>query len=371
MSGVPREEIEKLKKAKLICEVAHPQWVANPVVAPKATGDGRLCVDFTDLNKACPKDPYPLPRIDQIVDSKTGYDLLCFLDAFSGYHQIKMAKEDEEKIAFITPCDREARTIIADLKETFANLRKVNIKLHPAKCAFGVPSGKLLGFLVSHLSIEANLDKIKAIEEMRPPRQLKDMQRLAGCMAALGSCRGLRGPQALPHEPSDHGRPTDPRASTAVLGSHVANSKRGPRGGTRRANHHQGENHLAEVTLQANLTKEASLATGENLAEPPGKESLVESSTGPHEEPALAPKAMSLVQHPVYFVSTVMRDAREHYTMQQKLLYTLLIASRKLRHYFQGHPIKVVTAYPWSRSYAIPMPPATWLSGPSSYNPSS
>jgi hypothetical protein len=61
-------------------------------------------VDFTSVNKAYPKDPYPLPRIDQIVDSTAGCDLLCFLDAFSGYHQIKMAKEDEEKTAFITPC---------------------------------------------------------------------------------------------------------------------------------------------------------------------------------------------------------------------------------------------------------------------------
>jgi hypothetical protein len=77
------QEIEKLKKAKLIREVAHPTWIANPVVVPKANGSGRLCVDFTSLNKACLKDPYPLPRIDQIVDSTTGSDLLCCLDAFS------------------------------------------------------------------------------------------------------------------------------------------------------------------------------------------------------------------------------------------------------------------------------------------------
>jgi hypothetical protein len=62
------QEIEKLKQVRLICEVAHPAWIANPVVVPKANGSGRLCVDFTNLNKACPKDPYPLPRIDQIVD---------------------------------------------------------------------------------------------------------------------------------------------------------------------------------------------------------------------------------------------------------------------------------------------------------------
>jgi hypothetical protein len=167
-------------------------------------------VDFTSLNKACPKDPYPLPRIDQIVDSTVGCDLLCFLDAFSGYHQIKMAREDKEKTAFITPCGvyyyvcmpfglkntgvtfqrlmrkalgaqmgrnaeayvddiivktRESHTFIEDLEETFANLRKVNIKLNPAKCAFGVPLGKLLGFLMSHRGIEANPDKVKAIKK--------------------------------------------------------------------------------------------------------------------------------------------------------------------------------------------------------------
>jgi hypothetical protein len=63
----------------------------------------RMCIDITDLNKACPKDPFPLPRIDQIVDSTVGCDLLCFLDAFSGYNQIKMAVEDEENTVFITP----------------------------------------------------------------------------------------------------------------------------------------------------------------------------------------------------------------------------------------------------------------------------
>jgi hypothetical protein len=77
----------------------------------------------------------------------------------------------------------ESRTFIEDLEETFANLRKVNIKLDPTKCAFGIPSGKLLGFLVSHRGIEANPDKVKAIEEMHPPHNLKEMQRLVGCMA--------------------------------------------------------------------------------------------------------------------------------------------------------------------------------------------
>ena len=97
-------EVEKLLEVRIIREVFHADWLSNPVVVPKYNGGKRCCIDFTDLNKACPKDPYPLPRIDQIVDSDAGCGLLCFLDAFSGYHQIKMAKEDEEKTAFMTSC---------------------------------------------------------------------------------------------------------------------------------------------------------------------------------------------------------------------------------------------------------------------------
>jgi hypothetical protein len=177
-----------------------------------------------------------------VVDSTAGCDLLCFLDTFSGYHQIKMAVEDEEKTAFITPVgcycytcmpfgfknvgvtfqramrlclgsqmgrnveayiddivvkSRDRATLIKDLQETFANLRKASLRLNPEKCVFGVPSGKLLGFLVSHRGIEANPDKIKAIEDMQPPRRVKDVQRLNGCITALGRFISRLGERAL------------------------------------------------------------------------------------------------------------------------------------------------------------------------------
>ena len=175
--------------------------------------------------------PFPLPRIDQIVNSTAGCDLLSFLDAYSGYHQIFMTREEEEKTTFITPCGtycfmqmpfglksagstfgravqigfepqlhrnmeaymddivvktKDRATLIPDLQETFANLRKINLKLNPEKCVFGVPSGKLLGFLVSQRGIEANPDKIKAIEQIEAPKRIKDVRRLAGCVAAMG-----------------------------------------------------------------------------------------------------------------------------------------------------------------------------------------
>jgi hypothetical protein len=83
-----RKEVRKLLDADFIEEVHHPVWLANPVIVPKANGKLQMCIHYTSLNKACPKDPYPLPRIDQIVDSTSGCDLLSFLDAYSGFHQI-------------------------------------------------------------------------------------------------------------------------------------------------------------------------------------------------------------------------------------------------------------------------------------------
>jgi hypothetical protein len=97
-----REEVRKLLHAGFIEEVHHPVWLANPVIMPKANRKLRMCIDYTSLNKACPKDPYPLPRIDQIMDSTSGCDLLSFLDAYSGFHQIWMSKEDRRHTAFVT-----------------------------------------------------------------------------------------------------------------------------------------------------------------------------------------------------------------------------------------------------------------------------
>ena len=151
-------------------------------------------MDFMDLNKACSKDSFPLPRIDQLVDSTAGHKLLTFMDAFSGYNQIKMAEEDQEKIAFITSqglyCykvmpfglknagatyqrlvnkmfnkqigrnmevyvddmlvkSKEELAHLDDLRETFATLKQYQMKLDPSKCVFSVALGKFLGFMVS------------------------------------------------------------------------------------------------------------------------------------------------------------------------------------------------------------------------------
>ena len=85
-----KEEVDKLLAADFIEQCDYPEWLANVVMVKKANGSWRMCVDLTDLNKACPKDCYPLPRINQLVDSTSGHALLSFMDAFSGYHHIRI-----------------------------------------------------------------------------------------------------------------------------------------------------------------------------------------------------------------------------------------------------------------------------------------
>ena len=96
------EEVRKLLEADFIREVYYSDWLANVVMVKKANGKWRMCVDFTDLNKVFPKDSYLLPQIDTLVDSTTRHQLLSFIDAFSGYNQIKMEEADQEKTSFVT-----------------------------------------------------------------------------------------------------------------------------------------------------------------------------------------------------------------------------------------------------------------------------
>nr|CAN82844.1 hypothetical protein VITISV_005761 [Vitis vinifera] len=228
---VIRNEIDKLLESGFIKEVAYPDWLANVVVVPKKEGKWRVCVDYTNLNNACPKDSFPLPRIDQIVDSTAGQGMLSFLDAFSGYHQIPMSPADKEKTAFIMPhglyCykvmpfglknagatyqrlmtkifkplightvevyiddivvkSKTREEHVLHLQEVFHLLRKYDMKLNPSKCAFGVSAGKFLGFMVSQRGIEVSPYQIKAVMETPPPRNKKELQRLTGKLVALG-----------------------------------------------------------------------------------------------------------------------------------------------------------------------------------------
>lgn len=176
-----------------------------------------MCVDFTSLNEACPKDFFPLPRIDILVDSIAGFRFMCFLDAYRGYHQIFLRKEDEEKPAFVTDkgtyCyvtmpfglknagatyqrlvnkvfkDQIGRNmeayiddmlvksidehaLLADLREVFVILIATRMRLNPKKCVFGATSGKFLGYMVSEEGISANLEKVTDLLSTQVPKSV-------------------------------------------------------------------------------------------------------------------------------------------------------------------------------------------------------
>ncbi|GJW06148.1 reverse transcriptase domain-containing protein [Tanacetum coccineum] len=217
---------------------ARPRNVPKP---PKRSW--RMCVDFTDLNKACPQDCYPLPEIDWKVKSLCGYPFKCFLDAYKGYHQIHMAESDEEKTAFHTSygvyCytkmpfglknagatyqrlvdkafdNQVGRNIevyiddlvikshtetemLRDMDETFRTLQKINMKLNPKKCTFGAVEGMFLGYMISPKGIKPCPDKTEAVLRLPSSRTIKEVQSLNGKLASLNRFLSMSAEKSLP-----------------------------------------------------------------------------------------------------------------------------------------------------------------------------
>nr|XP_027065152.1 uncharacterized protein K02A2.6-like [Coffea arabica] len=314
---VIKKEVDKLLESKIILEVYYPTWLANPVLVKKEDESWRMCVDFTDLNKACPKDCFPLPRIDGLVDSSVGFDVLCFLNAFKGYHQIEMAEENREKTSFITEegtyCyrtmpfglknagatyqrlvnklfqnqigrsmeiyvddmlvkSRTDRQLVPDLRESLNILWENRMRLNSKKCTFGVRSGRFLGFLISREGIRANPDKFQAIMGMAPPRNIKK-KAFIDLKAYLAELPTLTAPE-------------------------------------------QGE----PLFLYLSACNEAVSAV------------LVREDQG--------------AQRPIYYVSRALQGPETQYTPTEKLVLALVHAARKLRPYFQTHSIVVMTDQP-------------------------
>ncbi|XP_022764236.1 uncharacterized protein LOC111309440 [Durio zibethinus] len=220
-----KEEVKKQFDAGFLQVAKYPEWVANIVPVPKKDGKVRMCVDYRDLNKASPKDNFPLPHIDTLVDNTAKHSIFSFMDGFSGYNQIKMAADDMEKTTFVTMwgtfcykvmpfglknagatyqramvtlfhdmMHKEIEVYVDDmiakscgdedhvtsLRKLFERLRKFQLKLNPAKCTFGVRSGKLLGFVVSERGIEVDPDKIQAIQNLSPPSTPREVRGFLG-----------------------------------------------------------------------------------------------------------------------------------------------------------------------------------------------
>ncbi|KAL2240129.1 UNVERIFIED_CONTAM: Retrovirus-related Pol polyprotein from transposon [Sesamum indicum] len=354
-----RQEVDKLLKAGYISEIQYTNWLSNVVLVPKASGKWRMCVDFTDLNKACPKDPYPLPRIDTMVDSTAGFELFSMMDAYQGYHQIQLAEEDRDKTSFVTDkgiyCynmmpfglknagatyqrlvkkmfgdllgktmevyvddmlvkSKRSQDHIKDLSQAFSIMRSHGMKLNPDKCTFGVTGGKFLGYMISERGIEANPEKIQAIMNLRSPNSVKEVQKLTGKIASLSRFISRSAGKSLPffkvlRKPKNF-------AWTSECDQALQELKK----------------YLTKPPLLANPKE------GETLFLYLGVSENAVSSVLVREEASN--------QNPVYYVSKMLQGAESRYSEMEKLALALIVTARKLRPYFQAHKVVVLTNHP-------------------------
>ncbi|KAG9450546.1 hypothetical protein H6P81_010511 [Aristolochia fimbriata] len=224
------KEVNKLIAANFIREVKYLSWIANIVPVKKKNGQIRVCVNFRDLKKACPKDDFPLSITELMVDATTGHEDLSFMDGSSSYNQIRMDPKDEELTAFHTPkgifcykvmpfglknagatyqrvmqnifddflhkrveCyvddlvvkTKQRSDHLLDLRAVFERLRRFQLKKNPLKCAFSVTSGKFSGFIVHHRGIEIDQSKIDAIQKMPEPRNISELKSFQGYLAYI------------------------------------------------------------------------------------------------------------------------------------------------------------------------------------------
>jgi hypothetical protein len=234
---------------------------------------------------------------------------------------------------------KESRTLVDDLREIFTNLRRFWMKLNPSKCTFGVPSGKLLGFLVSSQVSKANPSKIRAIERMELPQELKDVPKLTGCLASLSHFVSRLGEKALPIYRLMK------KADTFVW------------------------------TLQADAAfkdLKRILATAPILASPMPKEPMLIyiATTNILVSAVVVVKREEegkIVQRLVYCQSGVLSTSKQNYPHYQKMTYGVYMAAKKLKHYFQEHPIKVVAKAPISENASGQI--AKWAIGLAPYTP--
>ncbi|XP_014524092.1 uncharacterized protein LOC106780328 [Vigna radiata var. radiata] len=355
------EEVRKLKEAGFVKEVTYTTWLANVVMVKKANGKWRMCTDYTDLNKACPKDSYPLPSIDNLVDGASGHKILSFLDAYSGYNQIPMHYPDREKTAFMSDranycyevmpfglknagatyqrlMDRvfakqigrcmdvyiddmvvrspDEQSDLRDLEEVFGEVRRYGMRLNPAKCTFGVSGGKFLGFMLTSRGIEANPDKCEAILKMPSPATLKDIQRLVGRLTALS--------RFIP-KLAERARPI------------MRKMKK------------EASNKWDDDCDQA-FAQVKGILMNPPVMNRPDEGAELHVYLGVSDAAVSAVLIQELpVPKLVYFVSRTLQDAETRYRQVEKVALALLHAARRLRPYFQSHQVVVRTNHPLSK----------------------
>ena len=358
-SKAVNEEIERLLAAGSIAEVRYPEWLANSVVVKKKNEKWRVCVDFTDLNKACPKDSYPLPHIDRLVESTAGNKLLTFMDVFSGYNQIMMHLDDREMTAFITDqgtycykvmpfglknaratyqrlvnrmlTDKLGNTMevyiddmlvkslraadhLNHLRECFKTLNEYGMKLNPAKCTFGVTSGEFWGYIVTLQGIEANPKQITAILDLPSPKNSRVYQRLTGRIAALNRFISRSTDKCLPFYELLRGNKRffwDEKCEEAFG---------------------QLMQYLTTPPVLSKPEADDTLSLYIAVSSTAVSSVLIQEDKGE--------------QKPIFYTSKRMTDPEARYPTLEKMALAVITSVRKLRPYFQSHTIEVLTNEP-------------------------
>ena len=216
-----KSEVNKLLKVGFIKEIEYPSWLTNIVPMKKKGGQIRICVDFWDLNKPCPKNEFPLPNVDNLVDAVAGHERFSFMDGYSGYNQktafrtpfgnyfykvvpfgLKNADATYQRtmtLIFGDMLHKQVEDYVDDLvvkaknpfehllylRQVFERCREHNLRMNPSKCAFGVSSGKFLGFLVLHRGINLDPTKANAIATLSPSTTLKELRSFVGKVSYL------------------------------------------------------------------------------------------------------------------------------------------------------------------------------------------
>ncbi|GJV20756.1 reverse transcriptase domain-containing protein [Tanacetum coccineum] len=306
-------KVQKLIATGIMREVYYHDWLSNPVMVKKHDGSWRMCVDFTDLNKACPQDCYPLPEIDWKIESLCGYPFKCFLDAYKGYHQIQMAESDEEKTAFHTSQGVYCYTKMPfGLKNAGATYQRLVDR------AFDSQVGQNIEVYVDDLVIkrhtEAEMlrdvgetfqgikpcpDKTEAVLQLPSPRTIKEVQSLNGKLASLNRFLSKLAEKSL----------------------------------------------LLFKTLKRAVTKMECHAwrTPHHI---PSKNVGERADTGGLPLSAVLMTKRGTVQTPIYFISRALQGPELNYTPMEKLVLSLVFTAKRPRRYFQAHPIVVITDQP-------------------------
>ncbi|XP_062119380.1 uncharacterized protein LOC133833141 [Humulus lupulus] len=351
-----KTEIEKLLKAGFIRTCKHPIWLANIVPVKKKNGKIRICVDYRDLNRACPKDDFPLPNLDTLIDATSNCEMFSFMDGFSGYNQIQMAQGDAEKTAFRTPFGnfyysvmpfglknasatyQRAMTAIFhdmihesvevyvddivvksqskfnhihDLEKEFQRCRKYKLKMNPLKCAFGVNAGKFLGFVVHKNGISIDEDKTKAILAIRVPQSSKELKSFLGKVSYL--------------------RRFIPALSKLTSPLQTLMQKGVPFG--------WGEKQQSSFDKIKTV-----LSSPQAMIAPLPKVPLLlylavtETSIG-----TLLAQEVDGKEKPVYYLSRRMKGAEINYPYVEKLCLALVYTAQRLRHYLVAHKVVIMT----------------------------